>query len=247
MNYENEIEKIVNFIRNYYRENNLGGAIIGLSGGKNSAVLSGILVKSLGSDKVIGISMPCESLKGDYNDAKIISDYYNFKLLNVDLNEIYKLFIKEIKKTGNYQNKELLKSNINLKPRLRMTCLYYFSSLYTSLTNKQYLVIGSSNACELYVGYFTKGGDYVADIMPLAHLTEDEVIEIGKILNTPEEILLKTSTDGITGLTDEEVLGISYNTVGDFLKGKEIPQKDKEKIIKLHNNSWHKFNIPKLN
>ena len=69
-----------------------------------------------------------------------------------------------------------LNSDINIKPRLRMMSCYYMAALLSRINKKKYLVVGTSNKCELFVGYFTKGGDKVHDLSLLAELTAEEVI-----------------------------------------------------------------------
>ena len=86
---EKEVEKIINFIRNYFQEQNLGGIIIGLSGGKDSAVVAALFTKELGKENVIGVSMPCHSKKEDYNDAQTIANYYGFKHICMDLTNTF--------------------------------------------------------------------------------------------------------------------------------------------------------------
>ena len=125
-----------------------------------------------------------------------------------------------------------------------MSTLYYMAALYTNIKNKTYIVAGTSNKCELYVGYFTKGGDSVHDISVLADLTVDEVISIGEELNVPKEVLYKAPSDGLSNLTDEEKLGVSYKDITSYINGNIIDEETKNKIKTLHNNSKHKFNIP---
>ena len=74
-----------------------------------------------------------------------------------------------------------------------MSSLYYLAALYSSLKGKPYLVAGTSNKCELFVGYFTKGGDNVHDISVLADLTVEEVIKIGEYIKVPDKVLSKTT------------------------------------------------------
>ena len=76
-----ETEKVIEFIRNYYKQNNLGGAILGISGGKDSGVVAGLLVEALGKENVIGVTLPCHSNVEDAIDAKLVSDYYGLNLL----------------------------------------------------------------------------------------------------------------------------------------------------------------------
>ena len=71
---------IINFIRDYYNKNHVDGAILGISGGKDSGVVAGLFVEALGKENVIGVTLPCHSVETDKNDAKLESDYYGFPL-----------------------------------------------------------------------------------------------------------------------------------------------------------------------
>ena len=192
-------DEIVEFIRDYYKKNNLKGAVLGISGGKDSGVVAALLVKALGSDNVIGLTLPCHSKDKDATLAKKVSDSYNFKLLNIDLTNTFDIFRNEVLKLGNFTDEQLKNSDINLKPRLRMSSCYYMAALLSAINGGAYLVIGTSNKCELYVGYFTKGGDSVHDIAPIADLTVEEVIKVGEYLNVPEDVLYRTPDDGLSG------------------------------------------------
>lgn len=239
-----ETEKIINFIREYYKNNNLKGAIVGVSGGKDSGVVAALLTKALGSENVIGVTMPCHSKSEDASDAKLISDYYGFELINHDLTNTFDAFKNDLEIT-NLNEENFKNSDINLKPRLRMATLYYLAALYSSIRNKIYIVVGTSNKCELYVGYFTKGGDSVHDISPIADLTVSEVIKIGEYLKVPKKVLYKKPSDGLSFQTDEEKLGVKYDDIERYLIDKNsVPLEIRDKISKLHNNSLHKFNIP---
>ena len=245
INAKRESNKIIEFIRNYYQKNNLKGAIIGISGGKDSAVVAALMCKALGSENVVGVSLPCHSKKDDKEDAKLISEYYGFELLDFDITNTFDTFKDELKKIGNFTDEQTKNSDINLKPRLRMATLYYLAALYTALYQKPYLVIGTSNKCELYVGYFTKGGDSVHDIAPIADFTVDEVIEIGKYLKVPEKVLYKKPNDGLSNQTDEEKLGFKYSEVASFMENDKNLDKDIAlKIQKAHEVNSHKFYIP---
>lgn len=240
-----ETNKVIEFIRNYYQENHLGGAILGISGGKDSAVVAALMTKALGCENVIGVTLPCHSKNEDRNDAKLISDFYGFELLNFNLTSVFEQFKEEVRHLGEFTEEEVKNSDINLKPRLRMTTLYYLAALYSALKGKTYLVAGTSNKCELFVGYFTKGGDSVHDISPIANFTVEEVIQIGKYLNVPKEVLYKKPSDGLSGQSDEEKLGVRYQDIEDFMEDKmKLDKEVAEKIEKLHQSSLHKFHIP---
>lgn len=243
-NPKEEKDKIVKFIKAYYDRYDLGGVVIGISGGKDSGVVAGLFAEALGPDRIIGVTLPCHSKATDKNDAQLVSDYYGFKMINYDLTKVFDAFKEQVNLLGNFAEEELKNSDINLKPRLRMASLYYTAALYTALTGKTYIVAGTGNKCEEYVGYFTKGGDSVSDIKVLADLTVDEVIAIGEVLNVPKEVLYKAPNDGLSNQTDEDKLGVKYKDIAKYMNGEELEKDVYQKIKKLHDNSKHKFNIP---
>ncbi len=241
-NAKKETKKIIKFIQDYYQKNNLGGVVLGISGGKDSGVVAGLFAKALGPENVIGITLPCHSKKIDATDAKLVANKYGFKLVNLDLTSVYDIFEEEAKKIDDFTQSE--DSEINLKPRLRMAAFYYLAQMYTKKNNKVYLVAGTGNKCEQFVGYFTKGGDGVCDINVLADLTVEEVIKIGEVLEVPKQVLYKAPSDGLSGKTDEDKLGFTYADVAKVINGEPVDAKVEERIIKKHNANQHKFNIP---
>ena len=240
-----ETERIIGFIQDYYKKNNLGGAIIGISGGKDSGVVAALFSKALGKENVIGVTLPCHSKVEDQVDAKLVSDYYGFPLYNLDLTNTFDVFEKEVDLLGTFTDEQKENSRINLKPRLRMASLYYLAALYSSVYQKTYLVAGTSNKCELFVGYFTKGGDSVHDISVLADLTVEEVLQIGEVLQVPKKVLYKTPADGLSKYSDEEKLGVTYREIAKYMENPEqLEEETRQKIEKLHEQNRHKFYIP---
>ena len=240
-----QVQEICDFIKNYYSENRLGGAVVGISGGKDSAVVLALFVKALGKENVVGVTLPCHSLKYDKMLAQKLAKHYGVDLFNLDLSAAFDAFTQAF--TDGFDkaiDENLMNSNINLKPRLRMSSLYYYSAMLISLRKKPYLVAGTSNKCELYVGYFTKGGDGVCDISVLADFTVSEVIKLGEELGVPTEILYRPPSDGLSGQTDEEKLGVTYSQIEKVINGEFVEEDVKQRIDKLHANSLHKFNIP---
>ena len=239
-----EKEKIVTFIRDYYEKCNLKGAVLGISGGKDSAVVAALMCEAIGPENVVGLTLPCHSKNADAADAKLVADHFGFELLNIDLTETFDTFRKQIDKLGDFTAEETKNSDINLKPRLRMASVYYMAPLLSAIKGGTYIVPGTSNACELYVGYFTKGGDSVYDIAPIYGLTVDEVIAVGAVLGVPEKVLYRTPDDGISGQSDEDKLGVKYKDIGKVLRNEEVDEKEREKIEVLHHKAAHKFNVP---
>lgn len=244
-NGKKEAENVIKFVKDYYKNNNLKGAIVGLSGGKDSAVVTAILVNALGKENVVGVTMPCNSISEDKKDAEMIADFYGIECINYDLTDTFNTFKGELDKTGiEYSENDLKNSDINVRPRLRMATLYYIAALYSSLKGGTYLVAGTSNKSELYVGYFTKGGDQVHDFEVISDFTVSEVIKIGEYLKVPEKVLYKTPSDGLSGKSDEDKMGITYDDIEKYIYAKPLDEAVKEKIARMHNNNKHKFNMP---
>ncbi len=243
-NVKKEVEGITKFIKDYFKEHNLKGVVLGISGGKDSAVVAALFARALGSEHVLGVTLPCHSIKTDKSDAKLVAEKYNFELLNIDLTNVYDEFKKQIYKINNFTDEELKNSDINVKPRLRMASVYYLAALYSELKGGTYVVAGTGNKCELYVGYFTKGGDSTFDIGVINDYTVDEVIKIGEYLEVPDQVIHKAPSDGLSGLTDEDKLGVKYKDIASYMNGEPVYEEVKKKIERLHNNSLHKFNIP---
>lgn len=254
-----ETENVIQFIKDYYEKYNLGGAVLGISGGKDSAIVAGLLVKALGAENVLGLTLPCHSTDEDRTDAELVANHFGFKLINIDLTAMFDTFKNEIAKIPSIAlfgeedelitEEQLKNSDINLKPKLRMASCYYMAALMSAITGKTYLVAGTSNKSELFVGYFTKGGDSVHDIATIADFTVSEVIKIGEVIGVPEKVLYKTPADGLSAQTDEDKLGVKYSEIEEFIRNggmdnTTLSKEVRNKINRLHQSCSHKFEIP---
>jgi NAD+ synthase len=141
---------IQSWIENYCKSAYADGIIVGLSGGIDSAVTATLSVNAIGKENVVGLGLPCESLPQDLDDAKSLAEQLGIKFQIVDLTSTFNEFLKVVKPVIN-PNKI---SIANIKPRLRMTTIYYVGQSYGG-----YLVGGTGNRSELAIGYFTKYGD----------------------------------------------------------------------------------------
>lgn len=229
-NYEKKIETIVNFIKKYLEESKAKGIVFGVSGGIDSALVGAIASKYF-KDNHLALTMNINNSQKDVLDARLVISHFNLNHTDVDLENVYKEFCKVV------PNVEMGLGN--LKARIRMSVLYSYG------VKHNYLVVGTSNADEFITGYFTKYGDSGSDIMPLVNLTKNSVYECAKLLNVPNEIIIKKPTAGLfENQTDENDLKVSYSTIDNYLEGKVIDQKDKERIEYLKSISEHKRNFP---
>ena len=143
-----ELNSSILWVKKYVEKSNSKGIVIGLSGGKDSAVVLAIAVKAIGKDRVIAVSMPCHSNSKDFEDAKNVADKFGVKMLEVKLDNCYDELETELnRKILNLdQTFEISnESKVNMKPRLRMV------SLYAIAQTLEYLVIGTGNLCEAMV------------------------------------------------------------------------------------------------
>ena len=231
-----EADNAINWIKEYVEKSGAKGVVIGNSGGKDSAVVIAMATKALGADKVLTISMPCQSIAKDFDDAKLVADTFKTKFLKIDLTETFETMMKEVNQ--NLENTEVsTESCVNVKPRLRMTTLYSIAQTYG------YLVIGTGNLCEAMVGYTTKWGDNASDFNPIGNFTVDEVLAIGAYLGVPDRILKKAPADGLGKQTDEEKMGIKYSQIAEMIETGDTDENVKEKILKRYNASKHKRNL----
>jgi len=191
------IDAISKWIKVQVEQAGAEGVVVGLSGGLDSAVVAALAKRSL-RDEVLGLLLPCHSQKEDEEDANIVASHLQLETCTVDLNSTYDSLIAILPSADK-------NTTANIKPRLRMICLYYFAS------SKNYLVAGTGNKSEISVGYFTKYGDGGTDILPLGDLFKYQVIEIAKKLSLPEAIINKPPSAGLwPGQTDEGELKITY-------------------------------------
>lgn len=232
---EKEVKRIAKWINKKVEEAHAAGVVVGNSGGKDSATVIALAQKALGKENVLAVMMPCQSLKSDIKDAELVVRQFDVNSAEIDLSKAYENLENEIDQVispiEEWRGKE---SKINSKPRLRMTTLYYIAQ------SLNYLVIGTSNKCEITVGYTTKWGDNVSDLNPLAEFTVEEVLQIGKYLGVPEKIINKAPCDGLGKQTDEEKLGVTYKQIAEYIETGKTENDAMEIIQRKARASEHK-------
>lgn len=227
-----ELENIDKWIKDYFAANGpQSKAIIGISGGKDSTIAAMMLVKALGKDRVIGVKMP-NGVQKDIHDANTVCEVLGIKSYTIDIadicNEFYDTF-----DTYTFEDRDP-SIVINTPPRVRMTILYMMAATVGGR------VVNTSNASESYVGYCTKFGDLAGDLALLQNYYVREVVAMGTELlkefpEMPSTLINKAPADGLTGLTDEEKLGFSYNELDSMMLDGIYPSAEKVAIIKAKN------------
>lgn len=232
-------EVIVRFLRKTIEEYHYKGAVVGVSGGLDSAVVISLCVEALGKDRVLGVILPerdssPDTLKDAVMMCKNLGVEYVVKPITKVLRamEVYRLqppaFLIPRKIQERYvKNKwkslpqkdayiEDLRNEGN-EEFLKGIAYYRVKHrvrmcyLYLEAERRGYAVVGTTNRTEYKLGFYVKWGDDAVDIEPILHLYKTQVYELAKELDVPEKILRKApSPDLIPGITDEFAIGMSY-------------------------------------
>ncbi len=170
----------------------------------------------------------------DIADAIAICDHLGIGRIEADIRPVTGALLDLL---GEVLPGEVSKqTRTNLPPRVRMTLLYAISQ---SINDSR--VINTSNISEDWVGYATIYGDTAGAFSPLGMLTTAEVIELGRLLRVPEPLLVKPPADGLTGRTDEAVLGVTYDKINQYIRTGEVDREAGQVIDHLHKGSRFKF------
>jgi len=220
----------VAWIRRFFEENGKGcNAVIGVSGGKDSSVAAALCVEALGKDRVIGVLMPCGE-QADIDCAIALVEHLGMKYYTVNIKDAVDGVTNAIPFDLSKQ------STTNLPARIRMATLYAVSQ---SCNGR---VVNTCNLSEDWVGYSTRYGDAAGDFSPLSRLTVGEVKAIGRLLGLPAFLVDKVPIDGLSGKTDEDNLGFTYDALDRYIREGVIDDEEaKARIDRLH-----KLNLFKL-
>lgn len=226
------LKVIEKFVKDYLEETHMKHYVLGLSGGVDSSLVAAIAKNAVGKDKLTCIMIPIDSNPSDLEDALELAKSLDLNYLIIDGSKSFHETVNQFKEQGIELDRGTL---ANLKVRIRMTILYAYAQKMSGL------VLGTDNADERYTGYFTKYGDGGVDLLPIVYLLKREVVEACKIYGISDRLAERTPSAGLfEGQTDETEMGVKYEDLDNYLLGKEIDSKSKERIDHLHRISEHK-------
>jgi len=241
------IEKVlVNFIKDAVHKNNFKNAIVGVSGGIDSAVVLALAQRALGSEHTFALLMPYKlSSEESLKDGRAICEQLKVKYETIDISPSVDSYFERFPT----DDKVLLG---NKCARERMSVLYDFSA------RKRALVAGTSNKSEMLIGYSTLYGDSAAAFLPIGDLYKTQVFLLARHLDIPKAIIeKKPSADLWQDQTDEGEIGITYKELDEILfqmvdcrmRDAEIERagyskKDIERIKSMITNSQYKRTMP---
>ncbi len=197
---------LTNFIRNEVHKCGFKKAMLGLSGGVDSAVSVVLAVKALGAENVLAVMMPYKtSSKDSLGDARLLVDKFDIPYEVSEISSVVDAFFDAHPDADNLRRG-------NAMARTRMMTLYDISA------RDARLVIGTSNKTELLLGYGTLYGDMASAINPIGDLYKTQIWELARHIGVPSEIVDKIpSADLWEGQSDEQELGFSYPAVDEVL------------------------------
>jgi NAD+ synthase len=233
-------EAVIHYLAEWLGERVLAagasGVVVGLSGGIDSAVSACIAKRAFPND-TMAIMMPCKSDVNDLQHAQLLAEANKICYSIVDLGGAYDSLLDIYEKTMESEKQILLRANI--KPRLRMTTLYFFAQA------KNYLVLGTSNKSEIVIGYATKYGDNAVDIQIIGDLLKKEVYALADHLEIPEVIINKPPSAGLwKDQTDEQEMGLTYQELDEYLESNSGSEVTITRIKEMISRSEHKRSLP---
>jgi NAD+ synthase len=213
---------LVRFIRWEVERAGFKKAVVGISGGVDSALAAFLAVEAIGSNNVRGILLPYKTSSVDSrDDALTVVEKLSIPYELVDITPMADAYFAMMDSLDNVRRGNVL-------ARLRMIVLYDLSA------RERALVIGTSNKTELLLGYGTIYGDMASAINPIGDLYKTQVWQLASFMGVPQKIVEKPPTADLwVGQTDEGELGISYPEVDRLLFHLVDERRSKEELIEL--------------
>jgi NAD+ synthetase len=173
-------------VRDYFRKCNFHSAVIGLSGGVDSAVTAVIAVDALGAENVIGVSMPSPySSRGSIDDGRALAHNLGIKFLEIPITDAFRDFKAQFKEL--FKGLSENETEENMQPRLRAMTLMALSNKFG------HLLLTTGNKSELAVGYCTLYGDMAGGLAVISDVPKTMVYELARWINRKQEVI-PTST-----------------------------------------------------
>ncbi len=221
--------------------------VIGISGGKDSTVTAALCVRALGKENVYGVMLP-DGVQKDLADSRRVCEALGIQRRTVNIGPIHDALKEgtgqggQAPAEGDFAVPYSRQSDINVGPRLRMTVLRYIAQALGAR------LAGTGNLSEATVGYCTKDGDTSCDFAVLGALTSVEVVQVGLTMaELPRDLVEKTPTDGLSGKSDEENLGLRYRDIHLYLReGTSGDPETDEKIRRREKANMHKRRMPQI-
>ena len=198
--------ELVEFLRENFKKAGFSKAVLGLSGGIDSALVAYLLRDALGKENILAIMMPYKSSNPDsLNHAKLVIEDLKINSKTIEITDMIDAYFKN--------EKEATSLRMGTKmARESMSILFDYSS------KENALVVGTSNKTEIYLGYSTQFGDSACALNPIGDLYKTNIWDLSRYLKIPNELIeKKPSADLWEGQTDEQEMGLTYKEADQVL------------------------------
>ncbi len=218
-------------VRDYIQKNNFKKAVIGISGGIDSALVAAIACDAIGKENVLGISMPSlYSSKETQKDAKILAKNLGIELKIIPINNIYKKFLKTLKPF--FENKPFNSAEENIQARIRGTILMGFSNKFG------HIVLTTGNKSETAVGYCTLYGDMAGGFAVIKDVPKTMVYKLCDFYNKdkniiPESIIKRAPSAELKHNQKDSDLLPEYDLLDPILAADIEEHKSLDEIVKI--------------
>lgn len=208
---QNKQKEIVKFLGETFDKTGKTRAVIGLSGGIDSATSFFLLRKVLPIENIITVYMPYSDGEPTEVEQRVSrmcrkSGLPAQNFLSIPIKGMVDQLARGLKADDKARKG-------NIMARIRMIILFDLAKKFDAL------VCGTENKSEHHLGYFTRFGDEASDIEPVRHLYKSQVRELAKELGVPQEVLDAVPTAGLwDGQTDEGQFGFTYKEADQILK-----------------------------
>ena len=237
-----QVAQLADLLQHFARERGFGAAVVGVSGGVDSALVAAIAVRALGAEQVFALQMPCagRSSAGRLAAAAEVCDWLGLEHKQIEMSNLLARAADDLELP---EEPALLRGN--LLARLRMC------ALYAEAARRDALVLGTGNRTELALGYCTKYGDGACDVEVIGRLYKTEVFAAARAVGVPAAVLEHPpSAELFPGHTDEDELGASYSALDaalQVLESGKAPTTELEKRVHIMvKSSAHKRQAPPL-
>lgn len=213
---------LVDFIREEVHKSGFTKAVLGLSGGIDSAIVAHIAAEALGAENVLGVMMPYKSSsKESIEHAKLVVAASGIRSEVIEITDMVDAYFKKFPDINNMRKG-------NKMARERMTILYDMSA------RENALVLGTSNKTELLLGYGTQHGDMASALNPIGDLYKTQVWALSEHMGVPKEVIeKKPSADLWEGQSDEQELGFTYFDADKVLYSMIDERKTYEELVEM--------------